>query len=315
MTGDPPRRRDPASDSVVDVPTGDPAVDTVVDAPTGDPAVDSVVDAPAKLTLTLRVVGRRADGYHEIDAEMVSVDLFDTLRFAVGDGLVVDWEDPATSCTDLSRRQLVESGGSNLVNRALALSGRRAAVRLTKRIPPGAGLGGGSADAGAVLRWSGLRDNRSAVTLGSDVPFCAVGGRARVRGIGERVDPLAFEERRFVLLLAPFSMDTGAVYRAWDGIERQRQEHLAGGSPRSDAHGAEGNDLQAAACQVEPALVWWRDAMRSVVGAEPRLAGSGSTWFVELPSRHGSKGLPRVVEVRGQQGEIVEVRTVPAELG
>ena len=72
--------------------------------------------------------------------------------------------------------------------RALDACGRRAAVRLTKRIPVGGGLGGGSADAAAVLRWAGCADVSVAADLGADVPFCVAGGRARVEGIGERVD-------------------------------------------------------------------------------------------------------------------------------
>ncbi len=69
---------------------------------------------------------------------------------------------------------------SNLIVQALAAAGRRARVRVVKRIPPGAGLGGGSSDAAAVLRWAGVDDLATAARLGADVPFCLVGGRARV---------------------------------------------------------------------------------------------------------------------------------------
>ena len=97
--------------------------------------------------------------------------------------------------------------GQNLVERALAACGRSAGVRLTKRIPLGGGLGGGSTDAGAVLRWAGCADPEVAVGLGADVPFCLVGGRARVEGVGERVTPLPFEPRQ--LRAAPAALRRG----------------------------------------------------------------------------------------------------------
>jgi hypothetical protein len=107
-----------------------------------------VVSAPAKLTVSLRITGVRPDGYHLIDAEMVSVDLCDELAFAEGDGLEI------VGATGLP----VLADEDNLVRRALQLAGSQAQVTLTKRIPAGAGLGGGSADAAAVLRWAGFRD-------------------------------------------------------------------------------------------------------------------------------------------------------------
>ena len=134
------------------------------------------VTAPAKLTLSLRITGVRADGYHLIDAEMVSLDLADTLTIEEGHGVAI------------------EGGGEidpddNLITRALALVGRTARVAVNKQIPTGAGLGGGSADAAAILRWAGYTDVEGAAQLGADVPFCLVGGRARVQGIGELVQP------------------------------------------------------------------------------------------------------------------------------
>src|SRR5207302_1227651 len=144
--------------------------------------------------------------------------------------------------------------------------GRQAHVRLVKRIPPGGGLGGGSADAAAVLRWAGVADVELAASLGADVPFCLTGGRARVRGIGEMVAALPFEDRTFTLLVPPFGVSTPAVYGAWDAM----------GGPTGEA-----NDLEAAALAVEPRLATWRDRLGEQTGRTPILAGSGSTWFVE----------------------------------
>ena len=110
--------------------------------------------APAKLTISLRMTGVRPDGYHLIDAEMVSLDLADTLVFAEGDSLSIVTE--ATASGALA----VHADDDNLVRRALRHVGRTASVMLTKRIPAGGGLGGGSSDAAAVFRWAGRTTER-----------------------------------------------------------------------------------------------------------------------------------------------------------
>lgn len=215
-----------------------------------------VVIAPAKLTRSLRITGVRDDGYHLIDAEMVAVDLVDTIVFSPGDGLALVDASPDVPLDD-----------SNLVCRALALAGRTCHVEITKRIPSGAGLGGGSADAAATLRWAGLADLHLGAALGADVSFCLVGGRARVTGIGEQVEPLPFEERAFTLLTPPVQCDTAAVYRTWDQL----------GGPTADGP----NDLEPAALALHPELARWRDVLGDATGQTPTLAGSGSTWFVD----------------------------------
>jgi len=222
-----------------------------------------VVAAPAKLTLSLRVIGVRPDGYHLIDAEMVSLDLADTLEFAPGDSLEV--VPPGRGTVGLP----VPDGDDNLVRRALVSVGRRAAVRLVKRIPVGGGLGGGSADAAAVLRWAGCADLAVAAALGADVPFCLVGGRARVTGIGETITALPFEPvggRPYTLVTPPFGVSSAAVYRRWDALD----------GPKGDGV----NDLEPAALAVAPELAKWRDRLGDATGQTPALAGSGSTWFV-----------------------------------
>lgn len=211
--------------------------------------------APAKLTLSLRMVGVRPDGFHLIESEMVSIDLADELEFGEGDGL------------EVVGNGAVPDDETNLVRRALRVAARTAHVRLHKRIPMGGGLGGGSADAAAVLRWAGVTDLTLAASLGADVPFCLLGGRAMVGGIGEVVEPLPFADRRFTLLTPPFGVSTPAVYRAWDEL----------GGPHADGP----NDLEPAALAVEPRLVEWRDRLAAATGATPVLAGSGATWFVE----------------------------------
>jgi 4-diphosphocytidyl-2-C-methyl-D-erythritol kinase len=217
------------------------------------------VDAYAKLTLGLRVTGVRADGYHLLDAEMVTVDLADHLSLRPGDGLEVIGATGAA----------VPADDDNLVRRALAALDRRAAVVLRKRIPAGGGLGGGSADAAAVLRWAGCTDLDLAARLGADVPFCLVGGRAQVTGVGEHLTPLPFDAvagAAYTLLTPPFGVSTVAVYRAWDAL----------GGPTGDGP----NDLETPALHVEPRLAAWRDRLGDATGEQPALAGSGATWWV-----------------------------------
>jgi len=236
--------------------------------------------APAKLTLSLRITGVRDDGYHEIDAEMVSLDLCDRLEVAPGSGLTVV-------------RDGVESAGEpdDLVLRALDLAGRRAAVRLHKAIPAGAGLGGGSSDAAAILHWAGVDDPVLASRIGADVAFCLRGGRARVRGIGERLEPLPHEDRTFTLLVPPLHCSTPVVYRRWDELGGPEGEH--------------GNDLEPAALSAYPELAAHRDRLWEHAGVRPRLAGSGATWFVE--GAHPGDGLVVASTVRA--------RTVPGDPG
>jgi 4-diphosphocytidyl-2-C-methyl-D-erythritol kinase len=175
-----------------------------------------------------------------------------------------------------------------LITAALEAVGRGAQVSLVKRIPVGAGLGGGSADAAAVLRWAGCRDLDVAARLGSDVPFCLVGGRCHVGGKGELVDALPWEPmagRTFTLLTPPFGVSTAAVYRAWDDL----------GGPAGQGP----NDLEPAALLVEPRLAEWRDRLAAAVGQTPVLAGSGSTWFVEGSYPGEGRAVVRAIRPEG----------------
>ena len=260
------------------------------------------LSAPAKLTLSLQVTGVRSDGYHLLRSEMVSIDLADSLWIGEGGGLTVSTPSAEAGTGEgaaaTAGLATVPVGPGNLVTRALSAVGRTARVDLVKRIPVGAGLGGGSADAAAVLRWAGCWDPAVAAGLGADVPFCLSGGRASVGGIGEEVTPLPYQERRFTLLLLPFGVDTGAVYRAWD--------RMAAGCELPPA-GSGSNDLEAPALQVEPRLARWRTVLGQATGCRPRLAGSGSTWFVEGgPDQVGDR---QTLQLGGEQAELVPVRT------
>ncbi len=230
------------------------------------------LEAPAKLTLSLHIRGVRPDGYHLLEAEMVTLDLADKL-------VVTPRSDDTPSNAGPSSLEIISpdnspadnwdtaAGSDNLVIKALAQAGRTADVVLHKNIPPGAGLGGGSADAAAILRWAGHTDLGAAASLGADVPFCLVGGRANVSGIGEVVEPLPHLPETYTLLTPPFGCATAAVYGMWDDM----------GGPQGTA----GNDLEPAALKLEPRLEQYRDQLAQLSGQRPRLAGSGSTWFVK----------------------------------
>ena len=217
------------------------------------------IEAPAKLTWSLRVTGVRNDGYHLIDAEMSSLDLADILTVAAADATSISVDGPFANG--------VPTDSSNLVWRALDLVGRSAEVRVTKNIPHGGGLGGGSTDAAAILRWAGETDVVRAASVGADVAFCIVGGRARVTGIGEIVEPLPHVARDITLIVPPVHVSTPKVYARWDQM----------GGPTGD----NGNDLEPAALAEFPDLARWHDMIGETLGITPRLAGSGATWFVE----------------------------------
>ena len=241
--------------------------------------------APAKLTLSLRVTGVRADGYHLIDAVMTTLDLHDELHITEGkQGL--EFIGPYASG--------ITADANNLVARALSLVDRTAHVVVTKNIPHGGGLGGGSADAAAIFRWAqrtSPADVVASAAIGADVPFCVVGGQARVSGIGEVIEPMPIERHNITLIIPPLHVSTPLVYKAWDALGHQRAE-----GP---------NDLEPAALVVEPQLVLWRDRIIDATGHIPTLAGSGATWFITDVATSVRQGLREALP----EAQVVETRT------
>lgn len=242
------------------------------------------VDAFAKLTLSLRVLGTRADGYHEIDALTASVsEPYDSIVVALSDGVEV------RVVVDGPFAGEVPGGESNLAARAARLlrPDGGVVINLHKRIPPGGGLGGGSADAAAVLvglktlTGVDLDDEGLAAlgaTLGSDVPFCVRGGGAYMRGRGEVLEPVSVPSIPVLVATPPFGLSTPAVYRAWDELGGPRSERAVESPPAlAQVAGALVNDLEPAAEHVEPRLRGFRESVESAAGRPALLAGSGSS--------------------------------------
>jgi 4-diphosphocytidyl-2-C-methyl-D-erythritol kinase len=216
-----------------------------------------VVTAHAKLTLSLHITRTRSDGYHELDATMVSVG-------APSDVVVLRPGRRMSLKIKGTFAHGVPADASNLAWRAADACGVNVKIDLHKGIPPGAGLGGGSADAAAVI--TGLGGERSiAAALGADVPFCMSGGFAHVGGIGDELRPGELPDLSIVIASPTFGCSTADVYRAWDAL----------GGPRDEV-----NDLRPAAEHVEPRLVEFRRQVEAAAGAPAILAGSGSSYAV-----------------------------------
>ena len=175
------------------------------------------IRAPAKINLRLRVVGRRVDGYHLVDTIMLPVSLYDEINIDKGRkiGQKTGLKDLLSVTCD---NPLVPQGNKNLAYKAASILfdakgiDQFVQIDIRKRIPVGAGLGGGSTDAAATLvglnrlfglRYTSARLEKLASTLGADVPFFIRGVPARARGIGERLTPLQKVPRFWLIILYP----------------------------------------------------------------------------------------------------------------
>ena len=212
--------------------------------------------ARAKLNLTLAVTGVRTDRFHEVDTVLQAIDLHDLLE-----------AEPAAE-TSLEVEGDAPKGPDNLVLKAHAaleqIAGRLLPTRfrLHKRIPAGAGLGGGSSDAATGLRLAAALHKvdigTAAAAVGSDVPFFLCGGTARAIGRGEQLEPLTTQPAWFAIAWPGFELSTAAVYARWDEIGGQGANHLT-----------------AAALLADERLA----AFREELGEGWQMTGSGSAFF------------------------------------
>ncbi len=256
--------------------------------------------ARAKVNLTLHVLGRRADGYHDLESLVAFADCADGLTLSPGPDFSLDITGPrAADCGDLS---------DNLVAKAARLLGERVpqlksgAFVLDKHLPAAAGIGGGSADAAATLRLlAGANDVApddqrliaAAQAAGADVPVCLLSSGCMMRGAGERVTPLPLPRLPCVLINPGVPVPTKDVFAAiglkagdtftppsgiaadvvWPGASASSAQWLA-------AIESGRNDLEPVAVKIQPIIAEVLSLLRSAQGSTlSRMSGSGATCF------------------------------------
>ncbi|MCH7656432.1 MAG: 4-(cytidine 5'-diphospho)-2-C-methyl-D-erythritol kinase [Chloroflexi bacterium] len=265
--------------------------------------------APAKVNLSFEVLGRRADGYHEVRTVLAAVDIADEIELREAGGLSLTVEPEGAAPVE-----------DNLVLRAAALlrdvapAGAGAAIVLRKRIPVAAGLGGGSSDAaGALLGlrhlWEiDLSDDalaRLAARLGSDVPFFLRGGTALAAGRGEELTPLPQPVERFVVVVVPEEAAAGKTERMYGMLGPQ---HFSDGAPTGEvarrlrAGEALGGALYNAFEAVAPAAYPSYEGLRAAfadAGASALLSGSGPAMFALAAGETEAEALRERLAERG----------------
>lgn len=246
--------------------------------------------APAKINLTLHVTGQRPDGYHLLDSLVVFAD--------VGDRLWLERDSKMTLKVSGPFAKGVPVDGGNLVWRAAEVAGFTGSIRLEKNLPHGAGIGGGSADAAAVLRALNGDDVvrgiglEAALALGADVPVCLHAGPQRMQGIGERLTRVWPVPRLFAVLVNPgVHLATPQVFAA---LERRNNPAMTGdvtGWTESDGFldwlRDQRNDLEPVARELAPEI---GAALQALSDAElARMSGSGPTCFGLYPTQGSAR--------------------------
>lgn len=266
------------------------------------PARRAVVPSFAKVNLSLKVLGRRADGYHELRTVFQTVGLHDriTLEFTPARrGLEVTLEDPLAIPDNLALR------AARLYCERQGVRGRLR-MRLEKRIPMGAGLGGGSSNAAAVLLALGPLTGRCvppealgdmAAGLGSDVPFFLYGGTALGLGRGEELYPLPDAPRYPVLIVAPpVHVSTAEAYLALgrpeltSPVDCRKLRNFQSFVWRAEYLSGAENDFESAVFRLHPELGRWKRKLERLGARAARLSGSGAALFGVFPDRAKLQG-------------------------
>jgi 4-diphosphocytidyl-2-C-methyl-D-erythritol kinase len=278
------------------------------------------IRAHAKINLDLRVLGPRADGYHELRTVFQAISLHDTLECVPREGPFAI--ECATAGVPLDRSNLIWRA-AEVLWRALRRQGcaRDVVVRLEKQVPLEAGLGGGSSDAAAALvglartwrvpvRPSQLTD--LAAALGADVPFFLSGGTALGLGRGDEIYPLADLPRHWIVLLIPgFGVSTADAYRWYDeerGLDRggasREPQYVPGPWPSRAAQMI--NDLEAPIARHHPEIDQMKDALRRVGALAAAMSGSGSAVFGLFQRRHEAESAVERLSGSGWRGLLTE---------
>ncbi|MBD9526051.1 4-(cytidine 5'-diphospho)-2-C-methyl-D-erythritol kinase [Paracoccus sp. PAR01] len=230
--------------------------------------------APAKLNLTLHVTGQRADGYHLLDSLVVFLD--------VGDVVTLQDGPLSLSLTGPFAAGLADDP-DNLCLRAARLAGAQAAITLEKNLPVASGIGGGSADAAAVLRALGCQPDRPEM-LGADVPVCLASRPSRMQSTGEIVVPLPPLPPLHLVLVNPLkAVSTPAVFRALTNRDNPPMPDslpdFADAAQLTDFLRACRSDLQAPAIALMPEIADCLAALDDAGADLSRMSGSGATCF------------------------------------
>jgi 4-diphosphocytidyl-2-C-methyl-D-erythritol kinase len=264
--------------------------------------------APAKVNLTLHVLGRRPDGYHELESLVAFAGVGDTLAFAPGRGLELTVRGPTARAAGAGADNLVLKAARALAARVEDL--RLGRFALAKRLPVAAGLGGGSADAAAALRLL-ARANRiapndprlldAARATGADVPVCLDPRPRLMRGVGEILSaPVALPRLPAVLVNPGVAVPTRDVFAALKLAPAGKAD--AAPPPAADpleAIAAGRNDLEAPAMALAPAIATVLGALRALPGCRlARMSGSGATCFALFASGRAATAAARALRAR-----------------
>jgi 4-diphosphocytidyl-2-C-methyl-D-erythritol kinase len=284
------------------------------------------IRAPAKINLRLRVIGKRADGYHLLDTIILPVSLYDLID--ISKIRQIGGKTARTHrLTVTGNHPLVPTGKKNLAYKAalLILSDAKVSakvhIRIHKRIPVGAGLGGGSTDAAATLvglnrllrlGYTSKKLEQMSLAIGADVPFFVKAVPARARGIGERLSPLRGVPRLWLIILYPnFSVSTAWVYRklpskltkpiantsmnAWPGSPANLSKLLV-------------NDLETVTMGRYPRIGLLKEELARQGAVGTLMSGSGSSVFGIFPSRRSAEcAWRRLRKKKGVQPFLVRV--------
>lgn len=243
------------------------------------------LSAPAKVNLTLHVTGQRDDGYHTLDSLVAFADFGDTITLA---------QSRETSLTVSGpRAQGVPNDARNLMWKAAEFAQVPVAMTLHKTLPAAAGIGGGSADAAAVLRGleklgQTIPDRAELTDLGADIPVCLYAKAARMGGIGDQVRPVTLPSLPVLLINPLIEVPTGEVFSALGQKENtpmpETLPKFEGVDDCAEWLAGQRNDLEPAAVSVEPLIARALDDLRSTRKCLlARMSGSGATCFAIYP--------------------------------
>ena len=249
--------------------------------------------AYAKLNLTLDILGKRDDGYHELESVMQQITLCDDVEIDVQTGedwkLECDWEQIPTDSRNLAWK------AAGVFYKAIGKDPQGITIRITKRIPMEAGLAGGSADAAAVLRALNRQEGepftvwelaRLGAKVGSDVPFCVLGGTALAKGRGEELTQLLPMPQCFYCVAMPnFSVSTPQLFAAFDQQEHVEHPDNAGMQKALDQQnllrvaGFVGNAMEPLVSAEHPEIEQIKTVMRDCGALGTAMTGSGAAVF------------------------------------